>query len=118
MSDPLAQTAEAELQQGGTVSDMSNIKDAEALTNSGGNVVPNQSSTSMSPAPVSPAPTQSGGNCMFKRGGNCKIHRGGNCMMQRGGRKSHKKHARKSHKKHSRKSHKKHGRKSHKKSHK
>jgi hypothetical protein len=103
--------------QATNVSDMTVIKPTEALTNGGekpiDNVVPNQSSTSMSPAPA-----QNGGSCMFKRGGSCMVHRGGNCMLKQGGRRSAKKQGRKSNKKQARKSQKKRGGKSHKKNHK
>jgi hypothetical protein len=54
------------------------VNQSEQLTNAGGNVVPNQSSTSMSPAPL-----HNGGNCMLKIGGKSKKHHKG---------KSHKKH--------------------------
>jgi hypothetical protein len=100
MSD---QTPEANFQQAGSMSDPTVVKPVEEeLQNAGvntkpiDNVVPNQSATSMSPAPV-----QSGGNC----------------MLRRGGRRSAKKRGRKSNKK-ARKSQKKRGGKSHKKTHK
>jgi hypothetical protein len=107
MSDPLlAPEANA---QASSISNPDVVIPVEPLTNSGNkpidNVVPYQGETCMSPAPV-----QSGGNCMLRRGGNC--------MLRSGGRRSFKKHARKSNKKHGRKSHKKHGRKSNKKHHK
>ena len=100
MSDIVQPTSDS---QSTTISDISQAlaKPAEPLTNAGSmkpidNVVPNQSSTSMSPAPVKA---------------------GGNCMLKQGGRRSAKKKGHKSHKK-ARKSQKKRGRKSHKKTHK
>jgi hypothetical protein len=71
---------------------------SESLTGIRSDVIPNVSSSSMTPAPF-----QSGGNCMLKKGG--KSHK-------KHGKKSHKKHGKKSHKKHGKKSHKKHGKKS------
>ena len=102
MSDP-SQTPEAISQQEGTISDPSVVQPiTEQLQNAGvnskpiDNVIPNQSTTSMSPA---------------------ALKYGGNCMLRRGGRRSAKKHGRKSNKK-ARKSQKKRGGKSHKKTHK
>ena len=71
-------------------------------------VLPSQSNTSLTPAPI-----QSGGSCMLRRGGSCMVHRGGSCMLRRGGRRSRKTRTRKSsqrksHKKRARRSHKKH----------
>ena len=107
MSDITPQTIQPDVPQtaqadalSNTISDISVIKPIEPLANGANkpidNVVPNQSSTSMSPAPVMV---------------------GGNCMLKQGGRRSAKKQGRKSHKK-ARKSHKKRGRRSHKKQHK
>jgi hypothetical protein len=94
------ETPEANLQQAGAISDPTVVVAVEEpLQNVGvntkpiDNVVPNQSATSMSPAPV-----QSGGNCMLRRGGRRSA--------KKRGRKSNKK-ARKSQKKRVGKSHKK-----------
>jgi len=83
------------------ISDISVIKPASESFHNKCGEVQNSVSPSLAHTSLSPASTQSGGNC----------------MLRRGGRRSHK-HARKSHKKHVRKSHKKHARKSHKKHHK
>jgi hypothetical protein len=87
----------ASLARSSIASDPRSIQPIEVFSNAGGNVIPNPSYTSMSPA---------------------SIQRGGNCMLKRGGRRYSKKRGHKSHKKNIRKSHKKRGHKSHKKHHK
>ena len=87
-----SETPESKAQTGG-ISDVSGIKSVEPLANVGGNVVPDQSHTSMSPASF-----QRGGNCMLRRGGKSQKKRGGKSQKKRGG-KSQKKRGGKSQKK-------------------
>jgi hypothetical protein len=97
-------TSESDMQSG-IISNPSAVKHVEPLANVVGGVIPNQSHTSMSPAPF-----QRGGKSHKKQGQKSQKKQGQKSQKKRGG-KSQKKRGGKSQKKQGRKSQKKRGKK-------
>uniref|UniRef100_A0A6C0K2M3 Uncharacterized protein n=1 Tax=viral metagenome TaxID=1070528 RepID=A0A6C0K2M3_9ZZZZ len=100
----MSQTPELGYQQPRTISDILVVKPVEQLVNGGSNpidnIVPNQSSTSMSPASVQTGGRghRGGRRSAKKRGGKSQKKRGGKSQKKRSG-KSQKKRSGKSQKK-------------------